>query len=173
MELAEVLVTYMASAQKISQTLVGHNSIDAMGDDREDYAHDLFIVGWEAQTVFRDQYGFCMSQESKYVHACMWNKARNVRRDNGRLCVKKFSYDRSVLRDLMGDTGDLHAQVEARVNLAKIRASCTEDEWFTLLKVADNGGIVAQAFPGSMSAVNAIQRKVSRLRYRAAELLDR
>jgi len=165
------LDVYEKSAKRISRSILPAHQIDASGNDREDYEHQLLIKSWEAQVAFRTRNGFCTPAESRYVHACLWNSARNARRDARWLECRKSPLD-YVPQSRLGV--DPIEQIEARDLLRVLRVKFTEEEWGALSRVAMTGGNVVRAHEEhSDGTLAAFRRRVSKLRNKAREILSR
>jgi hypothetical protein len=168
MELLTNLETYAKSAKRIAQSILPPQQIDSLANDQDDYAHQLLIASWEAQIAFRKQHGFCTPAERRWVHTCLWNKVRNVRRDSAWLACRKLPLEHVRLDSIQHD---MVAQLEAREYLKQLQAVLSDDEWSTLCRVAEAGGI-SKAFEERDGNLARFQKRIRNLRKRAKQLVE-
>ena len=115
--------------------------VDSLGNLRDDYVSELCLEALEASRKFKERYGGCHKQETRYVYKSLWNYARRKKR--GRI-MQKGRFFQPLNREL--DPVSMEAAMEARNSLRVLRKNLEQSTWQILERMAVVGGNKTEAW---------------------------
>ena len=161
--------SYRGTAVKVAKALNPRSYVeDDLGKTFRDYVSDLELVSVEAQSSFRDRFGFFPERERRYVNGALYRRAHYFRR--------QISKRRELRPAVIDDTYYVHksrveGRIEARAILERLKLELGARDFSVLGRWAEAGGCTAQAHnPLTDPGISAFGRDVRQIRMRAKEL---
>lgn len=158
----EVVQGYMTTARQIARYF-SNGSVDALGNDRDDYVAELVLQAYEAWRKHGYLKGFGSSSEGPYVCRAMWNRARDLARSaNARQRNVGTLPMLSEPQDDVNEEARLEAREELRVLGSSLRG------WYRDLLAASGEGDWDRAYARERGVHPS---RIYRARAKAAQLL--
>ena len=148
------------------------NRCDAIAYCREDYTQELALVATQARERFRENHGFCESQERRYVLKSLWNHARDRKLSGGR-ASEGYVRNHQAVRVEAEVSGPINPfpRYEAREYLRRLVATLEPAEIALIQRLAEAGGHLPRAHDCvNDGSLRTFRRTVDRLRQRVADL---
>ncbi len=162
-----MLNDYEVAVRRIAGQLAPSRQVDAESCDGDEYQARLRLRVSEARAVFHQRHGGGLG-EKLYVYKSLWRAGRFwERRRRQTLRVK------SQLYDIIDAQYEIEGQLEARDALQVLRAGLGAEGYDILERVALCGKMGTAYDPDRDGCgLRGFQRRVTRLRCRARELLS-
>lgn len=145
---------------------------DVIGYTRDDYAQELALVATQARQRFRDNHGFSVTQERRYVLKSLWNHARDRIVARGRVAdIHGRNRGATLLESAVRGPINPFPQYEAREHVRRIEQSLEPAEVALIQRLVEAGGHVPRAHEQETDgSLRTFRRTVDRLRQRAEDL---
>lgn len=168
------VLEYQAAVATVARsTAPVANRCDAIAFTRDDYLQELALVAVHSRQRFRDEHGFNVTHERRYVLKSLWNYVRSMMRNRVKAGSEYLTNvaEAKGQHEMMGGTANPVPQLEAREYLREIAASLRADEMELVERLAAAGGHVPRAYEGGDDGtVATFRRHVYKLRERVRDL---
>lgn len=162
---------YQAVAKGLARRFGPHPSaIDSFARGFDDHVQELRLHAISVAGSFQKRFGFCQPAERRYTNQSLWHQAYNWQRGDRRRQERVRSFE---TKHAWGETYDMEATLEARETLMSLLRAFPPEDRVVLLRVAEADGVVRRAWdPDRDGCLRAFERRVARLRKKAALLIQ-